>query len=274
MRIDAHQHFWRYSAEEYGWLDGPLAPLRRDFLPTDLTPLLAACGVDGTVAVEARMNVQETHWLLELARDQPFIKGVVGWVPLFDPGLGAVLDSLVTNPVLKGVRHVVQGAPAGFLDAPAFNAGLREVTARGLNYDLCIYANQLAEVIRLVDRHPRQTFILDHIAKPVVQGPPPAVWRAQLRELARRDHVGCKFSGVVTEVPGFQWTPALVRPYFEETLAAFGPQRLMFGSDWPVCLVASDYARWHAFVSDCTTSLTPAEQASILGGTAEKFYQL
>jgi L-fuconolactonase len=274
MRIDAHQHFWRYSPEEYGWIDEPMAALRRDFQPADLAPLLAAHRLDGTVAVQARQTLEETRWLLGLARDHAFIKGVVGWLPLADPNIGSVLDSFAKNPRLKGVRHVVQGQPPGFLDDPAFNAGLREITARRLTYDILIFANQLEEAIRFIDRHPQQPFVLDHMAKPVVQGPPPAAWCRQLRELARRPLVTCKFSGVVTEVPGWQWTPELMRPYFEETLAAFGPHRLMFGSDWPVCLVATDYARWFEFVESCTQRLSAAERERVLGGTAAEVYRL
>ena len=274
MRVDAHQHFWRYTPEEYGWLDGPLAALRRDFQPADLAPLLTAAGVEGTVAVQARQSLEETSWLLDLAATQPFIRGVVGWVPLATRDVGRVLDTFAAKSLLKGVRHVVQGQPPGFLDALAFNTGLREVTARGLTYDILIFANQLEEAIRLVDRHPQQAFVLDHIAKPVVQGPPPAAWCRQLRELARRENVCCKFSGVVTEVPDFSWTPGLLSPYFEETLAAFGPPRLMFGSDWPVCLAATDYVRWHGFVASCTSPLSLPEQAAVLGGTAARFYHL
>ena len=274
MRIDAHQHFWRYTAADYGWIDEPMRALRRDFLPAELAPLLAAHRLDGTVAVQARQTLEETRWLLELAREHAFIKGVVGWVPLADPAIVGVLDSLCQNPRLKGVRHVVQGQPAGFLDAPAFNAGLREVTARGLVYDILIFANQLEEAARFVDRHPQQVFVLDHLAKPVVQGAPPAAWRQQLGELARRPNVSCKFSGVVTEVPGWQWTPALLRPYFDAVLDTFGPRRLMFGSDWPVCLVAADYARWFEFVDTCTRPLVAAERELILGGTAAEVYRL
>ena len=274
MRIDSHQHFWRYTAAEYGWIDEPMQAIRRDFLPATLAPLLAAHRLDGTVAVQARQTLEETRWLLELARDHAFIKGVVGWVPLADPAIVGVLDSLSQNPRLKGVRHVVQGQPAGFLEAPAFNAGLREVTARGLVYDILIFAHQLEEAARFVDRHPSQTFVLDHLAKPVVAGPPPAAWRQQLGELARRPNVSCKFSGVVTEVPGGQWTPALLRPYFDVVLEAFGPRRLMFGSDWPVCLVAADYARWFEFVDTCTRPLVAAERELILGGTAAEVYRL
>jgi L-fuconolactonase len=274
MRLDAHQHFWCYTPREYGWLEEPLAALRRDFLPADLAPLLQASGIDGTVAVQARQSLEETHWLLELARANSFIRGVVGWVPLGEQQIGRVLDGLATEPLLKGVRHVVQGQPAGFLDAPPFNAGIRELTVRGLTYDLLVFADQLEETIRFVDRHPEQAFVLDHIAKPRVAGAPPAEWRLQLHKLARREHVCCKFSGVVTEVPGLQWTDSLLWPYWDEALAAFGPHRLMFGSDWPVCLAASDYVRWHSFVTGCTAPLSPPEQASVLGGTAARFYQL
>ena len=274
MIIDAHQHFWRYSPEAYPWIGEPLRAIRRDYSPATLAPFLATLGIHGTVAVEARMHVSETTELLALARAHPFIKGVVGWIPLSDPRVGAVLDELATDPKLKGVRHVAQGEPPGFLDAAAFNAGLREATARGLNFDICIYARQLPEATRLIDRHPRQVFVLDHIAKPVVQGPPPAEWCRQIGELARRPQVTCKFSGVVTEVPGWQWTPAALQPYFDVVLAAFGPSRLMFGSDWPVCLVASEYERWFRFVEACAAPLSAAERVRVLGGTAVAVYRL
>ncbi len=274
MRIDAHQHFWRYTPEEYGWIDEPMRAIRRDFLPPELARLLAEHRLDGTVAVEARQTLAESRWLLELARGYSFIKGVVGWVPLADPGVSGMLDAFIQDPVFKGVRHVVQGQPPGFLTAPAFNAGLREVTFRKLVYDLLIFVHQLEETIHFVDRHPRQVFVLDHIAKPAVQGPPPAVWCRSLRELARRPLVFCKFSGVVTEVPGWRWAPDLLRPYFEEVLAAFGPGRLMFGSDWPVCLVAADYGRWFEFVESCARQLTSVERERVLGGTATEVYRL
>ena len=274
MKLDAHQHFWCYTPQEYSWLDGPLAALRRDFLPGDLKPLLGAVGIDGVITVQARQTIEETRWLLELAGENALIRGVVGWVPLAAPAVGRLLDGFAADPRFKGARHVAQGQPRGFFDDSAFNAGIRELTVRGLTYDLLIFADQLAEVIRFVDRHPRQAFVLDHIAKPVAQGTPPEDWRTNLRELARRDHVHCKFSGVVTEVPGFDWSEDALRPYWDEALAAFGPGRLMFGSDWPVCRAASDYRRWHDFVSGCAAPLTQAEQASVLGGAAAHFYRL
>ncbi|MFT3829068.1 MAG: amidohydrolase family protein [Opitutaceae bacterium] len=276
MRIDAHQHFWRYTPAEYAWIDDSMAALRRDFLPDDLAPALAAAGFDGSVAVQARQTVAESEWLLALAASAPRIKGVVGWLPLNQLGsrIDPLLGRFAAHPKFKGVRHVLQDEADAYFERPNFNDALRAVAARGLTYDLLVFARQLPSALVLVDRQPALPIVLDHIAKPVVQGPPPAEWRAQIRELARRERVCCKFSGVVTEVPGRHWTPDLLLPYFEVVLEAFGPRRLMFGSDWPVCLVASDYARWAAFVDTCVAPLSPDERAAILGGTATIFYRL
>ncbi len=275
MKIDSHHHFWRYNTDDFGWISDAMARIRRDYLPADLAPEIKALGIDGVVSVQARMITEETRWLLELAGQNPFIKGVVGWIPLAEKSAATELDRFAANPKLKGVRHVVQGQPAGFLDNPAFNDGIREVTARKLVYDILIFANQLEEATRFVDRHPNQVFVLDHIAKPVVQGPPDVIWMKQIRDLARRENVACKFSGVVTEIPGFApWTPEQIHPYFDIVLKAFGPQRLMFGSDWPPCLVNSEYARWHQTVEGFTTRLSDSDRARILGGTAVEWYRL
>ncbi len=276
MKIDAHQHFWHYSPEEYGWIDGAMSAIRRDFLPDDLAPVLAAKGIDGSVAVQARQSLLETDWLLELASTHPLIKGVVGWLPLAENGSrsAGLLDRYLANPRFKGVRHVLQGEPDSYFANVGFNEALQAVSERNLTYDLLIFARQLPAAITWVDRHPRLRIVLDHIAKPVVQGAPPREWRTRLAELARRQTIFCKFSGVVTEVPGWRWTPQLLRPYFEVALETFGPKRLMFGSDWPVCLVATDYTYWYDFVSECVAPLTTGERADILGGNATRFYQL
>ena len=274
-KIDSHQHFWRYNADEFGWISDAMARIRRDFLPPDLAPALQARDISGTVAVQARMSLEETQWLLALADEYPLIQGVVGWVPLSEKNAGETLDRFLAHPRFKGVRHVVQGQPAGFLDVPAFNAGIQEVTTRDLTYDILIFASQLEEATRFVDRHPQQRFVLDHIAKPVVQGPPDIFWMKQIRDLARRENVACKFSGVVTEIPDFaSWTPEQIHPYFDIVLKAFGPQRLMFGSDWPPCLVSSEYIRWHETVETFTARLSPDERAQIMGGTATTIYRL
>lgn len=276
LRIDAHQHFWRYAAPEYGWIGDDMKRLRRDFLPADLAPQLLAARIDGSIAVQARQTVAETDWLLELAAANPSIKGVVGWLPLADQGaaIASWLDRYAAFPRLRGVRHVLQAEPASYFADQGFNAALHEVSAHGLTYDLLIFAGQLPAAVALVDRHPDLRVVLDHIAKPTVQGPPPPTWRSALRDLARREHVCCKLSGVVTEAPGWNWTPELLWPYFEVVLEAFGPRRLMFGSDWPVCLVATNYDQWFRLIDDWTSPLSPAERTAILGGTATAWYHL
>ena len=276
MRIDAHQHFWRYSADDYGWIDDDMRAIRRDFLPLDLAPALAGARLDGTVAVQARQSLAETDWLLGLSDASSLIKGVVGWVPLAQegPAIGRVLDRYDSRPRFKGVRHVLQAEPDAYFADSGFNLALEEVARRGLTYDLLIFARQLPAALALVDRHPSLRIVLDHVAKPVVQGTPPREWGTHLYELARRPNVACKFSGVVTEVPGWHWSVDTVRPYFEVVLDAFGPERLMFGSDWPVCLVAADYAGWLAAVENFAAPLAPDERDAIMGGTATTVYRL
>lgn len=277
MKIDAHQHFWSYTPADYGWIDDSMSVIRRDFLPSDLAPLAAQTGISGTVAVQARQCLAETDWLLELAAAHPaLIRGVVGWVPLREQGasISGLLDAYAGRPALKGVRHVLQGEPDAYMADASFNAALARLPLHGLSYDLLVFARQLPAALALVDRHPDLPVILDHIAKPVVQGPPPVEWVKNLRELARRPRVACKFSGVVTEVPGWKWTPELLRPYFEAALDAFGPSRLLFGSDWPVCQVAAGYADWHRFVETCVAPLSASERAAILGGNAVRLYRL
>lgn len=275
-RIDAHQHFWHYSDAEYGWIDDEMAGIRRDFLPPELAQTLAVAGVEGTVAVQARQSLAETEWLLELGRTAPFIKGVVGWVPLAEQGrnIRGVLDRLCGHRHLRGVRHVLQAEPESYFEIPQFNEALEEVARHDLAYDLLIVQRQLPAATAWVDRHPGLRIILDHAAKPRVSGVPDRDWCEQIRELARRPHLYCKFSGIATEAPRGQWSASLLRPYFEVVLEAFGPARVMFGSDWPVCLVATSYLGWYAAVLDVLAPLTPGERAAILGGTAVAAYQL
>lgn len=276
MIVDAHQHFWRYSAREYPWIDDSMGSLRRDFLPADLADALAESRVDGVVAVQARQALEENEWLLGLARENPFVKAVVGWAPLAELGSRScgLLERLAGDPKFKGVRHVLQDEPDAYFSLPGFDAGLREAGGLGLTYDLLIQARQLDAAISLVDRHPGLVVVLDHIAKPAIEGPPPDPWLRSLRKLAQRENVACKFSGLVTEVVGGRWSPELLNVYFEVVLEAFGPSRLMFGSDWPVCLRASSYARWFSFVRESVAPLSPDERRAILGGTAERIYRL
>lgn len=274
MRVDSHHHIWRYTRNEFGWIDDSMAVLQRDFLPAELESLLSAAGIDGAIAVQARQTLEETDFLLDLAAQSEVIRGVVGWAPIAAQNLPAILDTIGRSPLLKGLRHVVQAEPEGFLDAPDFNRGIASLLPTGLVYDILILARQLEETIRFVDRHPNQSFVLDHIAKPSIKSDDVSGWTNSIRELARRPNVVCKLSGMVTEADWLTWYPAQLHPYFETVLEAFGPTRLMFGSDWPVLTVAATYQRWSETVDAWLAPLTPSEQAAILGDTATKIYQL
>jgi len=248
--------------------------LRRDFLPADLEAVADASHIDATVAVQARQTLEETHWLLALAAQSPTIQGVVGWAPIADQSFPASLELLARNPLLKGLRHVVQAEPDGFLDTPAFNRGITALLPTRLVYDILIFARQLPEAIRFVDRHPNQSFVLDHIAKPDIQHDGFASWNASIRELARRENVVCKLSGMVTEADYKTWTPTQLQPYIDTVLEAFGPKRLMFGSDWPVLTVAATYPQWLDTVTNFLAPLSTNERAQIEGETATRIYQL
>lgn len=275
MKIDSHHHFWSYDPVEYGWIDDAMKVIRRDFLPEHLRAEIAAAGVDGVVSVQARQSVAETEWLLNFAAKHDFIKGVVGWVELVSSRVGADLERFAAHPKLKSVRHVVQGEPDdNFILREDFNRGIRELKQFNLVYDILIFERHLPQTIRFVDAHPNQIFVLDHIAKPRIKDDAFEPWNKNLRELAKRENVYCKASGMVTEADYETWTEAQVRRYFDAALEAFGPKRLMFGSDWPVCLVACGYARWHKLVSSWIQNLSQPEQDRILGGTAIEAYKL
>lgn len=275
MKIDAHHHFWKYNPTEFGWIDDPMKSLRRDFLPEHLRQEIAATGIDGVISVQARQTIEETRWLLELAAQNDFIKGVVGWVELISQNVHADLRRFSANKKFKAVRHVVQGEPDdNFILRADFNRGVSALREFDLRYDILIFERHLPQTIQFVDHHPQQIFILDHVAKPKIKVNELSPWRENLRELARRENVFCKISGMVTEADFKNWTEAQLRAYFEVALEAFGARRLMFGSDWPVCLVACGYVRWHALVADWISKLSADEQARILGGTAVEAYKL
>ena len=275
MKIDSHHHFWSYSAEEYPWIGNSMAALRRDFLPEHLQAEIAAAGIDGVVSVQARQTVGETEWLLSLADGNDFIKGVVGWVPLADAGVREVIAKFAANPKLRAVRHVVQEEPDDrFILRADFNRGVSLLREFELVYDILIFERQLAASTEFVDRHPQQVFVLDHLAKPRIGDRAIAPWRANIRELARRENVFCKVSGMVTEADWKTWSEEQLRPYFDVALDAFGPKRLMFGSDWPVCLAASGYARWMELVRKFAAGLSADEQAWLFGKTAVLAYSL
>jgi len=273
--IDSHHHFWRYNASDFGWVNDAMRVIRRDFLPMELEREMRAARVDGVVSVQARQSLDETRWLLELAAAHAFIRGVVGWVPLIDAKVPATLEKLAAEKKLRSVRHVLQGEPdERYLLREDFNRGIKALRPLGLAYDILIFERHLPQTIEFVDRHPQQVFVLDHIAKPRIKDHLLEPWRKNIRELARRPHVYCKISGLVTEADYPSWTEAQLLPYVETVIEAFGPQRLLFGSDWPVCLVACGYARWQLLVRGWIAKLSPAEQARILGETAVEAYRL
>jgi L-fuconolactonase len=275
MTVDAHNHFWRYTAEEYGWIRQDMERIRRDFLPDDLLAEIRAAGVDGTVAVQARQTAGETKWLLELAEQYDFIKGVVGWAPFLEPCLEEEVASFLERGKLKGLRHVIHDEPdPNFILHSDFNAGIDKIQKFGLVYDILIFERHLPQTIEFVDRHPNQVFVVDHIAKPRIREGVLSPWQKHITELARRDNVSCKLSGMATEASWTDWQPSDLVPYFETVLTAFGPERLLFGSDWPVVLVASEYSNWIATARTLVSRLSPDEQQEIMGGTATRIYNL
>lgn len=276
MTIDSHQHFWAINDTDYVWMGQEHAPLKRDFLPADLKPLLDAGAIDGCVAVQARQMVAETRFLLDLADQHDWIRGVVGWVPLLDNAGAPWLEEFALHPKLVGVRHVVHDEPDDdFILRQDFNAGIRRLAGHGLVYDILIFAKHLPQTIEFADRHPAQSFVVDHIAKPCIrQGGFDVAWAKGIRELARRENVSCKLSGMVTEVRDPAWDAALLRPYFETVLEAFGTQRVLFGSDWPVCLLRATYPAWVSAVAELVSPLSRDEQAALWGGNAARIYGL
>ena len=275
MRIDAHQHFWNYSATEYPWIGPGLERLARDYLPQDLAPFMAAEGLDGSVAVQARQSVEESHWLLDLAAAHPLVKGVVGWVDLRSDRVGDDLHALAANPKFVGVRHVVQDEPdPRFVLGSDFGRGLRQLHQHGLTYDLLLYPNQLPAAIELVGLVPEQPFVVDHLAKPRIVAGEIESWEPRIRAIARHENVCCKVSGMVTEAARQGWKRDDFTPYLDVVLEAFGPERLMFGSDWPVCLLAGEYADVAAIPRDYFSRLSVTEQRMIWGDTAARFYGL
>lgn len=274
--IDAHHHLWKYTDEEYGWIP-PGSPIVRDFLLPELEAATQAAGVDGTVVVQARQTVEESDWLLSLADSTELILGVVGWVPLIDPDVAGVLGRLAAHEKFKGVRHVLQGEPDDYFTRDDFHRGLALLPDLDLRYDLLLFQRQLPAAIQLVDRQPDLGIIIDHIAKPEIRkGSVDPAWKAGMSELAKRDHIlGVKISGMVTEVLDPEIDEATLRGYFETTLELFGADRVMFGTDWPVCLLRIDsYQKWADTVRGYVSGLTEDEQTAILAANAARIYDL
>lgn len=274
MRIDAHQHYWRYDPARDTWITDEMGRLRRDFTPGDVAADLLAAQIDGVVAVQADQSEAETQFLLDLAAQHPFVRGVVGWVDLRAPDLDERLARWRHHPALKGFRHIAQGEPDDFLTRPEVLRGIAAVGRAGFSFDILIYPRQLAAAAELAERCDHVRFVLDHCAKPAIASGEIADWRTGLGQLARHQNVSCKLSGLVTEAHWTRWTQAALVPYLDAAATAFGPARLLFGSDWPVCLLAAEYHAVADVIGRWAEQLTPPERERIFGGTATEVYRL
>lgn len=274
MTIDSHQHFWSYDPAQYPWIPKG-SPLHRDWLSNDLAPLLEAAGVDGCVAVQARQTVEESRWLLTLADHAPMIRGVVGWVDLRSEAVEEQLVELVRHPKFRGVRHVVQDEhDPKFMLGAEFQRGISKLARFKLAYDILITADQLPAAIALARKFPEQPFVLDHLGKPRISTATLSPWRERIRELAKSPNVLCKISGMVTEADRTRWKPQDFGPYLDIVFTAFGIERLMFGSDWPVCLLAASYAQVFSVVEEYLRPFDSTARMKVFGENAARFYGL
>ena len=273
MRLDSHQHFWKYNANDYVWMTESMHALRRDFLPESLESLVERMGFHGTIAVQARRKLIETEWLLELAEQYPTIHGIVGWVDFESDELDVQLERFAANPKFKGVRELVHDMPdVNYAISDVHVRGVSKLGRHGLTYDLLLKPPHLRPALELVRRFPDQPFVVDHIAKPDIASGMRSPWREDLSELAKFDNVCCKLSGMATEAAWKAWLPSDFYPYLDIVVEAFGPSRLMIGSDWPVCTLSGDYEEVMGIVIEYTERLSPAERDEILGGACRRFY--
>jgi L-fuconolactonase len=272
MRIDAHQHFWRYDPNRDRWITDDMAALKKDFLPEHLIPELNARGLQGCIAVQTDQSEAETQFLLDLAARHEAIQGVVGWVNLCAGNVAERLDWFSRSPKLCGFRHIAQSEPNGFLLREEFQRGIKCLGEFGFTYDILIYEKQLPAAMGLVSKFPDQLFVLDHIAKPAIRERRYLPWSRFIKLLSENPNVYCKISGLVTEADWKQWRPAEFRPYLDLVFEAFGVERLMFGSDWPVCLLAAGYQEVVELIADYTRDLPAVEQEKIFGLNAAHFY--
>jgi L-fuconolactonase len=275
MSIDSHQHFWRYDPARYGWIDERMGVLKRDFLPEQLASELDANKIDASIAVQADQSEQETLFLLDLAKRSRRIAGVVGWVDLVSPRLDDRLKLFSQCEKLRGVRHLAQSEPDDrFLVRPDFTRGISRLQEFGFTYDILIYPKQLPAAIELVAKFPEQRFVLDHLGKPEIKTKNIAAWATLIGSMGRNPNVYCKLSGLVTEADWRRWSPANFDPLLDVVFEAFGVDRLMFGSDWPVCLLAASYKQVKDIIADCVERKAPKAKEKIFGANAVRFYDL
>lgn len=274
MKIDAHQHFWKFDPVRDAWISEEMQVVRRDFMPGDLLPLLQQHQVDGCVAVQADQSEAETQFLLDLAAEHAWIRGVVGWVDLRDPQVAQRLEYFAANPIFRGVRHILQAEPAGVMTSRAFVAGLKTLARYDLTYDILSSESQLPEVVELVEQLPAMRLVIDHISKPDIKAHSFDRWAVYMKQLSAVETVSVKLSGLVTEADWSHWTVSDLQPYVDFCLEYFGPKRLMFGSDWPVCLLAGGYHPYFEALKSLLAALSTDEQQLIFGETATQFYDL
>jgi L-fuconolactonase len=274
MRIDAHQHFWNHDPSRDSWITDDMSVLRRNFLPTDLLPKLRQNKIDGTIAVQVVQSESETRFLLSLAEQHSFIVGVVGWIDLAAPSIEERLAFFRNFEKLCGFRHIVQAEPDEFMFRADFRRGIAALARFGFTYDILIYPKQLPAAVELAASYPEQKFVLDHLAKPEVRSAKIRDWERQIRQLAACPNVFCKLSGLITEADWTSWQPEDFKEYLDIAFEAFGTQRLMFGSDWPVCLLAGNYTKAVQLVSSYIESLSKKTKDAIFGGNAAQFYGL
>lgn len=273
MRIDAHQHFWRYNPARDAWITDEMAVLKNDFLPRQLTPEMLANNLQACIAVQADQSEAETLFLLDLAARHEVIQGVVGWVDLCAGNVAERLEFFSGYPKLRGFRHIVQAEPDDFMLRPDFLRGIECLENFGFTYDILVYARQLPAAIELVSRYPEQLFVVDHIAKPSIKDKTYHSWARDMGAIAGNRNVYCKVSGLVTEADWRQWSHDDFKPYLDVVFEAFGVDRLMFGSDWPVCLLAATYSEVVDIVMDYTRSLSDLDTQKIFGLNAADFYR-
>ncbi|OYU47735.1 MAG: amidohydrolase [Rhizobiales bacterium PAR1] len=276
LKIDAHQHFWRPARGDYGWLTPELGPIYRDFLPAELAPMLNAAGIDRTILVQAAPTVMETDWLLDLAEKTPFVAGVVGWADFAAPDAATKIAAFGEHPLLVGLRPMIHDiADPDWMLGAALEPAFAALKAAGLVFDALVKPPHLSRLLTLADRHPDLAIVIDHGAKPPISAgtldPWLNSWRADMAALAARANITCKLSGLVTEA-GNAWDIGKLKPYVAHLLTVFGPDRLIFGSDWPVCTLAASYAAWHDAARALTAHLSAPQQDAIFGGNATRIY--
>ncbi len=274
MIIDSHVHFWKFDKKRDSWITGDMKILRQNYLPEHLLPTLRRNGVDACVAVQASQTELETHFLTELAHSHTEIKGVVGWINLQQENIGERLEYFSQYPVIKGWRHILQSEPGGIFENENFLRGIAALSPYRYTYDILIYHHQLKQALAFVTRFPDQPFVIDHCAKPDIAGKNINDWKALIREMAAFPNLFCKISGLFTEARWKEWSPGEFYPYLDAVFEAFGTNRLLFGSDWPVLLLSGIYVQWKSLLEKYMENFSEEERLAVFGGNATAFYNL